>query len=499
MNVRQLLDQNASRYADKPAVIFNDQPVTFSALKHEVLAMADLLRRQGVSSGDKVGIYLPNCPEYVYAYLACFCLGAVGVPLDYMLKDDELITCLDHAEAKMLIARDKAAVSLQQIQSDVPSLRTIMDIQSEAYASLRAEASAEISPVDVPESAPALIMYTSGTTGKPKGIQLSYKHLDGSPAAMHHFVDLTDKDVKLCPLPLSHIGGLIYIQNCILFGITLVLMDRFNPFKFLENVTRYKVTCFHIVPPMYNAILTLKQIENFDLSSLRWVVVFGAPSSPEILKRFHKYCPHAKFLNGWGMTETCPPNTVTPMDSDNIASVGKPSPHCDIQIVDDDDQPVPAGDIGEITISGWIVMDGYYKDPEATARMKKNGRLYTGDLGRFDENGFLYIVGRKKEMIKVGGQIVYAPEVESALYKHEAIAETAVIGIPDSMKGEAVKAFVVLKPDVELPAEDIRYFARQHLANFKVPSEIELRDALPKNRTGKIDKAVLKEEGARQA
>ena len=312
--------------------------------------------------------------------------------------------------------------------------------------------------------------------------------------AMKHFVDLSDRDVKLCALPLSHIGGFIYIQNSIHFGITLILMDRFNPFEFLGLIDRFKVTCFHIVPPMYTAILALKQIEKFDLSSLRWMVVFGAPSSPDILERFHRYCPNAKLLNGWGMTETCPPNTVTPMDSDKIASVGKPAPTCEIKIFDEPDREVAPGEIGEIVIRGWVVMAGYYKDPETTAELMRNGWFHTGDLGRFDAEGFLYIVGRKKEMIKVGGQIVYAPEVESALYKHAAVAEAAVIGVPDPLRGEAVKAFVVLKEVAGVSVEDLRYFAREHLAHFKVPHSIEFRPSLPKNRTGKIDKELLKQE-----
>jgi len=298
----------------------------------------------------------------------------------------------------------------------------------------------------------------------------------------------------LCALPLSHIAGLIYFQNSILFGITLVLMDRFHPLEFLKNIEHHKITCFHIVPAMYTAILLLKQIEKFDLSSLRWVVVFGAPSSPEALRRFQQYCPNAQLLNGWGMTETCPPNTVTPLGSKKIESVGKPSALCEIRIFDEQDQEVPAGEIGEIVIRGWIVMDGYYKDPEMTSRMKRNGWLYTGDLGRFDREGFLYIMGRKKEMIKVAGQIVYAPEVEAAFQKHEAVAEAAVIGVPDSLRGETVKAFVVLKDSIKMTPEDLRYFAREHLAHFKVPQTIEIRESLPKNRTGKIDKELLKQE-----
>jgi long-chain acyl-CoA synthetase len=234
-------------------------------------------------------------------------------------------------------------------------------------------------------------------------------------------------------------------------------------------------------------------LEKFDLSSLRWVVVFGAPSSPDILARFHQYCPNAQLLNGWGMTETCPPNTVTPLGSKKIESVGKPSPQCEIKIFDDSEHEVPQGQVGEIVIRGWVIMDGYYKDAETTKSLMTNGWFHTGDLGKFDNEEYLYIVGRKKEMIKVAGQIVYAPEVEAAFYKHEEILEAAVIGIVDPLRGEAVKAFIVLKPESKLSPEDLRYFAKEHLANFKVPQSIEIRETLPKNRTGKIDKELLKQ------
>ncbi|MBN1869596.1 MAG: AMP-binding protein [Candidatus Omnitrophica bacterium] len=504
MNIRRTLQNTVDRFAEKPGIIFENKNISFKEIQERTLKLANVLRGCGVAKGDKIAIYLPNSPEYVYSYLACFHLGAVVVPMDYMLKGDELTSCLGHSETKVLIARNRPDVDLGEIQENIDCLETIIlcgepiegsqNFKYIQYEDNVNKADTKLPEVTIADNDPAMIMYTSGTTGKPKGILLNYKHLEGSPKAMEHFVDLTEKDIKLAALPLSHIGGFIYIQNSILFGITLVLMERFNPFKFLENIQQHKVTCFHIVPAMYTAILSLKQIENFNLSSLRWVVVFGAPSSPEILKQFHRYCPNAKFLNGWGMTETCPPNTVTPMDSDNIASVGKPAPSCHIAIVDEEDKELPAGEIGEIVISGWVIMDCYYKDPEATAEVKRNGRLYTGDLGKFDEQGFLYIVGRKKEMIKVAGQIVYAPEVEAAFQKNENIAEVAVVGVPDDLRGEAVKAFIVFKEDgMKMSPEELKYFAKEHLAHFKVPQHIEIRTELPKNRTGKIDKTMLKE------
>ena len=497
-DIREALVSTSSQYCDKPAIIFKDTTITFGQLREQVNRLAVALKQAGLSKGDKLAVYLPNCPEYVYSYLACFQLGAVCVPLDFMLKEAELISCLSHSESKILIAKLND-VSLNNVKQAASNLKTLILCDGELegalnYNTLITQSQPLTNTTPVSDKDSALIMYTSGTTGAPKGILLNYKHLQGSPEAMEYFVDLTDRDVKLAAIPLSHIGGFIYIQNCIHFKITVILMDRFNPMEFLRNIDRYKVTCFHIVPPMYTAILSLKEIEKFNLSSLRWVVVFGAPSSPEILNRFHTYCPNAKLLNGWGMTETCPPNTVTPLNSTKIESVGKPAPNCEIVIVDDQDKPVAVGEIGEIVIRGWIVMDEYYKDPQSTAAMKRNGGLYTGDLGRFDAEGFLYIVGRKKEMIKVGGQIVYAPEVEAALYKHEAVQEAAVIGVADKIRGEALKAFVVLKLGTTTTPEDLRYFAREHLAHFKVPQSIEIRTELPKNRTGKIDKSMLQEE-----
>ena len=489
MNIYQILNDSARLHDHKAAVVFKDKIISFADLRAKVLGLARGFQSIGLARGKKIGLYLPNCPEYIYSYLSSFLLGAVVVPLDYMLKSDELTACLSHAEADVLIVLNKPDIDWDLIQKSIPSLKKIVALGPDFE---RLYQDGEFKPVEVNDADPALIMYTSGTTGQPKGILLNYKHLQGSPLAMKHFVDLSPRDVKLCAIPLSHIGGFIYIQNCIIFGITLVLMDRFHPLEFLKLITTYKVTCFHIVPPMYTAMLTVKGIDQFDLSSLRWVVVFGAPNSPDILERFHQYCPNAKLLNGWGMTETCPPNTVTPLSNPKIESVGKAAPNCKIHIVDENDQILPTGNVGEIVIQGWVVMQEYYKDPEATAAARKGGWFHTGDLGRFDSEGFLYIVGRKKEMIKVAGQIVYAPEVEAALCKHETVLEAAVIGVPDDMRGESVKAFVVLKEGVKIEALELKYFAREHLANFKVPQTVEICKELPKNRTGKIDKESLK-------
>lgn len=499
MDVSSVLINTTKKFHSKPAIIFRDQPISFLNLYDNVFKLAQGLLKSGLKKSDKVAIYLPNCPEYIYSYLALFSLGATVVPLDYMLTEDELVSCLTHCEAKLLIAKEKERLSLENLKNRVPGLEEIIVLEQnktnfKTFQKVLASGR-PLPPQDIKieEKDPALIMYTSGTTGSPKGILLNYRHLDGSPKAMEYFVDLSEKDVKLCCLPLSHSAGLVYIQNCICYGITLILMERFQPLEFLKNIQKYKVTCFHLVPSMYYAILHLKEFESFDLSSLRWLVVFGAPSDSHSLRRFQQYCPQAHLLNGWGLTETCPPNTVIPLGSKKIESVGKPAPWVEVKIVGEEDNELPQGEVGEIVIRGWVVMEGYYKDQKTTAEVIKNGWFHTGDLGRFDEEGFIYIVGRKKDMIKVSGEIVYSLEVENVLLKHPAIREAAVAGMPDTLRGEIVKAFVVLKKDAqETRPDDIRSFCRQHLAHFKVPSEVEFRDSLPKTPSGKIQKEKLK-------
>jgi acyl-CoA synthetase (AMP-forming)/AMP-acid ligase II len=311
---------------------------------------------------------------------------------------------------------------------------------------------------------------------------------------MAHYVDLGKKDIALCALPFAHLGGLVFIQGVVFLGATIILMERFIPLDFLRNIQNYKVNCLWLVPSMYYAILQLKEFETFDLSSLEWIVSFGAPSSADQLRRFHKYCPQADLINGWGMTETQGPSIVLPRGSDKVESVGLPVPWLEVKIFDNNDKEVPIGQIGEIVVRSWAVTDGYYRDPEATALAKRNGWFHTGDLGRFDEEGYLYIAGRKKEMIKVSGEIVFEPEVESAIHKHPEVAEVAVVGMPDKLRGEVPKAFVVLKAGSKITEEELRYFCREHLAHFKIPHYFEFSALLPKNRAGKVDKEKLKRD-----
>ena len=500
MDTVKVLENCAKIYGDKPAVIFRQDQITFTQLKDKVFALGQALLKLGIKPKDRIAIYLPSWPEYIISYLAIWSVGGQAVPLDFMLTEEEIVSCLSHCEAKILIAKHKANLSFISLKEKLPLLKDVIICQSREegmlnFEDLSVQEQALPLQVKVKDDDCAIIFYTSGTTGKPKGVLISYAQLDAPPKSMSFFVnsDLGPGDTTLCALPFSHLGGLIYIQNTITFGLTMVLMERFMPLDFLKNIRNYKVNFFWIVPSMYYALLQLKEFETFDLSSLRWIVTFGASSSPQALRRFQQFCPQAFLLNGWGLTETNAPTVVLPMGSKNIESVGKPAPWIQVKIFSEDAGELPGGQIGEVVVKSWVVTAGYFKDERLTCSTIKDGWFHTGDLGKFDAEGFLYIVGRKKEMIKVGGEIVFEPEVEASLQKHPDIAEAAVIGVADQLRGEVPKAFVVAKEGKNIPADELRYFLRQHLAHFKIPHYFEFCHALPKNRVGKVDKEKLRD------
>lgn len=501
MRIKDLVQKQADSFPEKPAIIFQDRVIMFSELKDNVFKLAQSLMKEGIKEGDKVALLLPNWPEYIYSYLALFSIGATVVPLDFMLKNDELESCLNHSESVLLITKLNPAVSLDHIKVNVRSLKKIVLVGETpqgclSFDTLLKKGDLKAPEVPIEDTDKALILYTSGSTGRPKGVLLNYRHLGAAPEAMEFFVDLSGADVKVSALPLSHGGGLVYLQNCVYYGITLVLMERFIPLEFLKNIEKYKATCFHLVPSMYYALLHLKEFEKYDLSSVRWVNVFGAPNSPDAIRRFKTFCPNAKLLNGWGMTETNAPNIVTPMGSDRIESIGRPAPWIEVKIVDDDGREVPQGEVGEIVMKSWVVMEGYYKDPELTREVIKDGWFHTGDMGRKDAEGMFYIAGRKRDVCKVGGQLVFPSEVEEVIHKYPGVKEAAVVGVADNLRGEALRAFVVFKEEAResVTEQDLKQFCRQHLAHFKLPASFVFVPDLPKTRTNKIDKVLLKQQ-----
>ena len=507
MDFLSLLEKQDASYANKPAIIFRDNPITFGQLKDAAFKIANGLSAQGIAKSDKVAIFLPNIPEYIYSFLGVFILRGVCVPLDFMLTEEEVINFINHSESKILIAQEKKTIDLVNVKNKCPSLKTIILFEESKlpestekdflfWDNLLKEKSAfkKTTPHDKDYSS---IFYTSGSTGHPKGVLLNYGHLKNPLETFDYFLHPDDKDSLLCAaVPFSHIGGLDYILFMLYYGITLVLMERFHPLEFLKNIEKYKITIFCIVPAMYVAILSLKEYDKFYLSSLRFAVVFGAPSSPVLLERFHKACPNAYLLNGWGMTETAAPNSFLPTGTNTkeVPNTGKFPPGTEAKILDDDGNALADDEEGELWLKGKAIMVGYYKESQLTKEvLTQDGLLKTGDICRRDKLGRYYIVGRKKEMIKVSGEIVFCAEVEEAIHRHPKVKEVAVIGVADKLRGEVPKAFIALKENEQLNEEELRFFLRQHLAHFKIPHHFEFINLLPKNRVGKIDKEKLKQ------
>lgn len=496
MNIKELLIKQADDLSQKRAIVFEDSQISFPQLKINSFKVANYLLGKGIGKSERVATFLSNTPEAIFSQLAIFSIGAVVVPLDFMLTEEEIINFINHSEAKALITQPKKGVSLETIKSRCPSLKEIIISKEEnpPESSLEVILRESIDTIplsDADEGDLSSIFYTSGSTGHPKGVMLNYKHFDNPVKTIDHFLKVSADDIFLCGgVPFSHVGGLDYILLMLYFGSTLILMERFHPFEFIKNIAQHRVTIFCIVPAMYVAILSLKDYEKFDMSSLRFAVVFGAPSSPVLLKKFHKICPNAFLSNGWGMTETAAPNCMVPPGIDRIDSIGKFAPWMQAKVVDDEGRPVAAGSQGELLVKGEAVMRGYYKEKEMTDDvLSKDGWLKTGDIAKFDEEGLTFIVGRKKDMIKVAGEIVFSAEVEEKMSRYPKIKEVAVIGVPDKLRGEVPKAFISANESIDIG--ELREFLKEHLAHFKIPHYFEFLDELPKNRTGKIDKQRL--------
>jgi acyl-CoA synthetase (AMP-forming)/AMP-acid ligase II len=488
MHVERELAERAAAFGGKPAIVCKDATITFAGLRDETLKMANALSRLGVGKGDRVAIYLPNSPEYILAFLAILVLGGVVVPIHYGARR-ELAACLNHAGAKLLLTRQASDLDAAALAREAPALARI--VGEEELRELAAGASATSPGLSLSGDDPAILFYTTGSTGRPKGVLWRLRHLDNAPRILRHFLKVDERDVTLCAVPLSHSGGLVYLQECVSLGTTVVLLPSFSPVHFVEAARAHGVTCFHIVPVILEALLRLPRAEERRLPAVRWVAVFGAPSSPEQIVAFKALCPNAALLSGYGLTETSPPTTLPPIDSLRPGSVGMPPPWIEMAILDEDDRELPPGRIGEVAFRGWIVAE-YYNEPELTRAAMRNGWFHTGDLGRRDEAGYLYICGRKKDVIIVGGLNVHADEVEFVLSGHPAVKEAAVVGVADARRGEQVKAVVVLKEGATATAQDLIAHCRQHLANFKVPRAVEFRETLPRLGIGKVDKNKLR-------
>ncbi len=525
------LAKAAAECPDRVATIFFGGKLTYRRLETHVRRFAAGLQQLGVKPGDRVAVMLPNCPQAVIAYLAVLTAGAVVVQTNPMYKERELRHQLADSGATQMVALDLVYPRVAAVTSDTRLQHTVVTgIQDFLPVPLRwlyplkqrlekkrpavdygprvhrfldvlaggGAAGQEVStgPGDL-----ALLQYTGGTTGVSKGVMLTHANLVANVSQiaqwMYGFKAGTPR--ILAALPLFHSYGLTACMNFSLHAAgTLILTPKFDVEEVLKLIQRHRPTVFPGAPTMYVALNHHPRVKEYDLSSIETCISGGAALPVEVQETFERLTG-GKLVEGYGLTEASPVTHCTPLwGKRKNGSIGVPWPDTDCRIVDGSGVDVAPGEIGELLIKGPQVMRGYWNHPEETAATLKDGWLYTGDLARMDEDGFFYIVGRKKEMIIAGGFNIYPRDVEEVLFEHPAIAEASVIGVPDPYRGETVKAYIVLKQGASLTAEEVDRFCRERLAAYKVPRIVEFRTSLPKSMVGKVlRRELLEEEAAR--
>jgi long-chain acyl-CoA synthetase len=491
LNLASLGENNIRTFGEYPALAFEGRELTNLDQQRAANRLAHALRRLGVSPGDRVVVLLPNCPEVMQAYGAILKVGAVIVPVVFLLGPAEVRHILAHAEPRVVIT----APELSDRIEGWPGSVILVGGEGPGAFTWDALAARESDRFELMERAPddiAVILYTAGTTGQPKGVALSHRNLLANARAAASLYELERERWALAVLPLSHSYGLTLMNAGNILGTRAVLLRWFNPELVLEAIQHYRVQQMSGVPTMFVYLLNYPDADRFDTSSMRMWGSGAAPLPVEIVEPFEKRFG-GRLLEGYGLTEAAPVVSAHRYSGERrLGSVGQPIPGVEVTIRDDDDRVLPADEVGEVAVRGENVMLGYYKMPEETARTIRQGWLRTGDMGRLDRDGFLYIVERKKDLIIRGGFNIYPREVEEVLYAHPAVAEAAVVGRPDALMGEDVLAFVVARRGVAVTPDEIQAFCQERLARFKCPKDVRVVESLPKSPIGKILRKELR-------
>jgi long-chain acyl-CoA synthetase len=499
-NLASLLTDSAARHGERTAIKLDDGAMSYAQLDEASARLAGLLAQHGFQPGDRVGVMLPNVPYFPIAYYGILRAGGVVVPMNVLLKEREVAYYLGDSGAKLLLAwHDFGAEARPGAEAAGAELIEVAPRETMARI-MAAEPRGELAHVADEDT--AVILYTSGTTGKPKGAELTHANLYGNAKTkVETLIQLRDGDVILGALPLFHSFGQTAAMNAgMMAGVCLTLLPRFDGLKALQIMERDRVTVFLGVPTMYFAMLAVPAQERPDTSSLRTCISGGASLPVEVLHAFEAQFGCA-ILEGYGLSETSPVASFNhPGSERKPGSIGTPIRDVEMKVVDEQDRDVPVGEVGEIVIKGPNVMKGYWQRPEATAEAMRGGWFHSGDLAKVDEDGYFFIVDRKKDLIIRGGYNVYPREVEEVLYEHPAVAEAAVVAIPDPSLGEEVGAAVALKAGAEATPEELQAFVKERVAAYKYPRHVWLVPELPKGATGKILKReiALPERAAEQ-
>ena len=494
------LVKHSDRHANKTAIVYKDKRFTYRQLNDRVNRLAHSLVELGVRKGDRVNALLFNRHELMEALFACAKIGAIFVPINFRLSLEEVEYIVRDSGGIIFMYDDRLEAIVNGLAARTPQIRSFIRVGDEetvadlAYEQLLAEARHEEPEYIVGLDDAHMMMYTSGTTGRPKGAVLTHGNTQWNAINCLDALPITEDMITLTVAPLFHIGGMNIFTTPVLYkGGTVVLEDKFDPQLTLELVEREKITSLFLVPAMWQAITQFPKLEQYDVSSLTFNISGGAPCPLTIIEFFQKR--GIPFFEGFGLTETAP--IVAVLDGENTVrkngSVGKPPIHTEVKVVDPYGHEVPTGQVGELVVKGPNIFVEYWNKPEATKEAIRDGWFFTGDLAKLDEEGFLYIVDRMKDMIITGGENVYPIEVEQVLFRHPNIREVAVVGYPDEKWGESVKAVIALKnPNEALDLQEVRAFCEEKLAAFKIPKQVDLVNELPRNATGKVLKIVLR-------
>ncbi|MBI4297642.1 MAG: long-chain-fatty-acid--CoA ligase [Chloroflexi bacterium] len=515
MNTAEFLGIASAIAPDKPAMVFEGKRLTYGQVMERVNRMANALAGLGVAKGDRVAILQVNCPEYVEAYFATTKLGAIFVPLNFRSKQDELSYMIANSESKACFAGARYFDLVDAMRPALASVKHFISIEGKRkgmlfYDDLLAKSSPDDVVTDIQDEDLTILMYTAGTTGVPKGVPLTHNMFSVYVLGNVNPADPDTVESNLLTVPLYHVAGAQAMMAAIYGGRTLVMMRQFEVDGWLELATKERVDRAMLVPTMLKRVIDHPNFGKYDLSNMKVITYGAAPMPFEVIKKAIEVMPWVRFINAFGQTETASTITMlgpedhviegTPAEKEKklkrlASSIGRPMDDVEVAILGESGRPLPPGQVGEIVARGPRVMSGYWKEPEKTKQaFTKDGWLLTGDLGYMDEERYIYLTGRAKDIIIRGGENIASEEVEGVLMQHPAVDEAAVIGVPDDQWGEAVRAVVVMKDGHKVTPEELSEFCRQRLSSFKKPGSVVFVEELPRNPMGKVLKRVLREQ-----
>ena len=508
LTLADLSQVQARQFPDARALIFKDKALTYLQLDRRSNQVANSLLAQGVQPGSRVALLAKDSLKSYEILFACCKINAVFVPINWRLAAAEVSYILRDANVEILFVGPEFYQSVESIRKEIDGVKTIIALEKTAhncltYALWSQEHSDEPPNVAVEPNDVAVQMYTSGTTGRPKGVQLGHYSFFALAKELakqdKNWINWNQKDKSLITLPCFHIGGLWWAIRGLVSGAENILLATFVDFEVLEAIEKYRITKTCMVPAMIQVLLSEPKCKKTDFSSLEYIVYGGSPIAESLLKKAIATfgCDLAQI---YGMTETgnCAvsllPEAHKSTNKEILKAAGKPFPGVSIKIIDSEGKELSCSQVGEVCIKSPANMIGYCKLPEATAKTLIDGWIHTGDAGYFDEEGYIYICDRFKDMIVYGGENVYPAEIENILYEHPAVREVAVIGVPDEDFGETIKAIVVLKAGIKASALDIINFVRGKIADFKLPRSVEFTESLPRTPSGKLQKGKIREK-----